>query len=279
MTIPSRSFSLATLWIGAALGISAAQAQDSSSWVDGLHSRTRLIAGRQESGRLLAGIEIRLDPGFKTYWRNPGDSGLPPRFDWTSSANTVDLDLRWPVPTRIEDAGGIEAVYEDKVVLPILVLPRDPGQPVDLRLSLDYGICKDICIPVHADLKLLLDPQKQADPQAGQVLEEALAAVPIRQALGASGEISILKATRQPGDKPVFRIEVRTPPKTQPVLFAEGPDGWYLSTSSPEGDAFLVTVEEKPEGGPNDIPVHLTLGAGSKAVETEVRLDAAALPR
>ena len=88
----------------------------------------RLIAGGQQGGSWLAGIEITLDPGFKTYWRNPGDSGLPPRFDWSGSENVAGVDVRWPAPERHEDAAGVAYVYGDEVVLPVLRRGRGSGE-------------------------------------------------------------------------------------------------------------------------------------------------------
>jgi DsbC/DsbD-like thiol-disulfide interchange protein len=247
-----------------------------SQWVEGLHSRARLISGGAYEDRLLAGIEMALDPGFKTYWRNPGESGLPPRFDWSGSENVAAIDIRWPAPSRTEDAADIAYVYNQGVVLPVLVKPEDPNKPVRLALSLDYGICKDICIPARASMSATLTregPQRAA-------LEEALAAVPRPQALGAKGDLSIVAVEPLGGDKPGFRAVVRAPAGHRPVLFAEGPDDWYLSTS-PADDAnrFTVTVEDKPKDASGPVPVRLTLVAGGQAIEAEVSLDGGNRPR
>ncbi|HZW47897.1 MAG TPA: protein-disulfide reductase DsbD domain-containing protein, partial [Microvirga sp.] len=149
----------------AALGSTSAGAEVASPWAQGLHSRVRLVAGGSLEGRPLAGVEFALDRGFKTYWRHPGDAGLPPSFDWSASDNVAAVDVRWPAPKRVEDAGGVSYVYPERVILPLVVTPQDPKQPVHLDLTLDYGVCKDICIPAHSTLSLSL-PDK-AERHAG----------------------------------------------------------------------------------------------------------------
>jgi len=252
------------------------QSPASSPWEQGLNSRVRLISGGLESGRRLAGIEIVLNSGFKTYWRTPGASGLPPRFDWSGSDNVSAVEIRWPAPTRHEDAGGVAYVYSHKVVLPVLVTPTDPARPVKLALSLDYGICKDICIPAHAELSATLS----GEGLHGALLEEAMAQVPRPQPLGAKAELSVVDVRPSGQDEHAFEVAVRAPAGTRPDLFAEGPENWYLSTSSAgDGNRFTVTVEDKPKDAAGPVPVRLTLVADGKAVETEVNLDGGTRPR
>ena len=237
----------------------------------GFHSRARLISGGTQGNHWLAGIEITLDPGFKTYWRNPGDSGLPPRFDWSGSENVAGAEVRFPAPYRHEDAAGVAYVYGKKVLLPVLVKAKDPGKPVKLVLSVEYGVCKDICIPARADLSLGLTD----DGPGRSTIEAALAKVPVAQALGAQGDLSVLAVEPVKQDKPAYSVTIRAPSGAKPALFAEGPENWYLSTSLPDdANRFTVTVEEKPKDASGPVPLRLTLVAGGKSVETEVSLDA-----
>jgi DsbC/DsbD-like thiol-disulfide interchange protein len=271
MTIVLRLFSALAFLVCAVL---PAGAGDASLWSDGLHSRVRLLSGGEVGRKRLAGLEIVLDSGFKTYWRTPGESGLPPRFDWSGSDNVADVEVRWPAPTRLEDAGGVAYIYSHEVVLPLLVTPQDPSRPVRLTLTLDFGVCKDICIPAHAEATLDLTGK------GGQAaIEVALDQVPKRQPLGADLPLSILAVTPQPGDKPSYRVRVRAQGGGPPSLFAEGPEDWYLSTSLPDGDnGFTVTVDEKPADA-GEAPIVLTLTAGGRAVETELHLDGRTQPR
>ena len=249
----------------------AAQSLQPSASTQGFHSRARLISGGLQGNHWLAGVEITLDPGFKTYWRNPGDSGLPPRFDWTGSENLAGAEVRFPAPYRHEDAAGVAYVYGKKVLLPVLVKAKDPGKPVKLVLSVEYGVCKDICIPARADLSLGLTD----DGPGRSMIEAALAKVPVAQALGAQGDLSVLAVEPVKQDKPAYSVSIRAPTGAKPALFAEGPENWYLSTSLPDdANRFTVTVEEKPKDAAGSVPLRLTLVAGGKSVETEVSLDA-----
>ena len=260
------------------LSFAAAVAQPvkPSASTQGFHSRARLIGGGQQGEHWLAGIEITLDQGFKTYWRTPGDSGLPPRFDWSGSENLASTDIRWPAPKRHVDAAGVAYVYGKQAVIPVLAKPKDPTKPIRLVLALEYGVCNDICIPAHANLTLDLTGA-EAERKA---IEAALAKVPLSQALGAQADLSILSITPLTQDKPAFTVTIRAPSGTKPALFPEGPENWFLSASHPaDGDRFTVTVEEKPKDALGPIPLRLTLVAGDKAVETEVSLDAKGQPR
>jgi DsbC/DsbD-like thiol-disulfide interchange protein len=254
-----------------ALAPIAAQSPQPSASIQGFHSRARLISGGLQGNHWLAGVEITLDPGFKTYWRNPGDSGLPPRFDWSGSENVAGAEVRFPAPYRHEDAAGVAYVYGKKVLLPVLVKAKDPGKPVKLALSVEYGVCKDICIPARADLSLGLTD----DGPGRSAIEAALAKVPVPQALGAQGDLSVLAVEPVKQDKAAYTVTIRAPSGAKPALFAEGPENWYLSTSLPDdANRFTVTVEEKPKDAAGSVPLRLTLVAGGKSVETELSLDA-----
>ncbi|MGO4704734.1 protein-disulfide reductase DsbD domain-containing protein [Microvirga sp. 2MCAF38] len=265
-----RHVAITTLFL--LFGTLAAHAESASPWAQGLHSRARLLSGGAENGRLLAGIEIELDQGFKTYWRTPGDSGLPPRFDWTGSQNVSDIQIRWPAPSRVADAGGVSYVYGRRVVLPILLKTPEPGKPAHVNLSLEYGVCKDICIPARAELTLDL---KEVGPSAA--ISEALALVPRARRAGAPDTLAVLSVTPIKADKPSFLVEVRAPVDARPLLFAEGPEDWYLSAAAADApNRFVVTVEDRPKTAPPMQPFLFTVTAGDEAIETEWRLDASA---
>lgn len=264
---------------------SLAAAEEASPWAAGHRSRARMIAGGESGAARWAGIEIALDRGFKTYWRHPGESGLPPAFDWSGSANLASVEVLWPAPRRFDDAGGVAYGWEAGVVLPLRVTPREPGRPVRLALRFDYGVCKDICIPARAELALALEPGGSAPSPA---IERALAAVPEPRAVGAAGDLAVVAAEPSGGPKPGLAVTLRAPAGAPPVLFAEGPEGWFLSTPagmpgwSPDGAApatvtVPVAVDERPAGAAGPVAIRLTVTAGGRAIETEARLDAAAL--
>ncbi|HEX2553999.1 MAG TPA: protein-disulfide reductase DsbD domain-containing protein [Microvirga sp.] len=267
---------LSTVFLAALIGPAA----EASPQAQGLHSRVRLISGGQKDGRVLAGVEIALDSGFKTYWRNPGESGLPPRFDWAGSQNAGAIDLLWPAPQRTEDAGGVSYTYADRVVFPVLVTPGNPKAPVRLQLALEYGVCKEICIPARADLALVLT----VDAAGEGLIRRALAQIPTPLPLGGEGALAILAAepVSPSGDKPRIAVTVRAPDGSAPTLFAEVPDAWFVSTPAesevigPGLRRFVATVEERPKDGGGPLPLRLTLVAGSRAIESDTKVD---LPR
>src|SRR4030081_1987690 len=84
----------------------AAHAEDASPWQRDVHSAVRLLAGSRSGAVLLGGIAFELQPGWKTYWRTPGDSGVPPRFDFSKSENIEAVTVLWPAPPKFDDGAG-----------------------------------------------------------------------------------------------------------------------------------------------------------------------------
>ncbi|MBT9384855.1 hypothetical protein KM176_13375 [Pseudooceanicola sp. CBS1P-1] len=103
---------------------------------------------RQGDGEHIAGLELTLAHGWKTYWRSPGSAGIPPRFDWSGSDNVKSLQIVWPKPV-VFDWDGLRSIgYKDHVVLPLQVVPKDPSQPVRLQGEINLGICEAVCVPL-----------------------------------------------------------------------------------------------------------------------------------
>jgi len=110
----------------------------------------RILPGwRMADGRHMAAIRIILKDGWKTYWRAPGDAGIPPAFDWRGSRNLGGTAITWPAPRRIDQGGLLTFGYHDAVTLPLTVTPSRTGRPVRLEGVLEMGVCKDICVPVR----------------------------------------------------------------------------------------------------------------------------------
>lgn len=125
-------------------GIQPALAQDSLR----TPVTAELVEGwRQADGTQVTGLRLTLAPGWKTYWRTPGDAGIPPEFDWTGSGNLDGVAVSWPTPEVFDQSGMRSIGYSDQVILPLHVRPQRDGQPVTVVLSVDIGVCHDICIP------------------------------------------------------------------------------------------------------------------------------------
>ena len=174
---------------------SAASTGSASPWTASSNSKSRLVSGTVDldgTPALVAGVQLRMDPDWKTYWRNPGDSGVPPSFDWTGSTNLKHAEVLYPAPHRFADAGGTAIGYADEVVFPVKLTPEREGEPITLKLAFDYGLCKDLCIPNSVNLSLELG----ADTKKGDavLLETFLALVPKQAAPGVLPEVKAVEA-------------------------------------------------------------------------------------
>lgn len=124
-----------------------------------------LLPGWQTAeGRQMSALRIVLTPGWKTYWRNPGEAGLPPAFDWSGSENVATVTVHWPRPQVFNLAGYRTLAYPDELILPLEVTPARPGEPVTLRLNADLGICEEICVPVTIEAAVALSADGTPDP-------------------------------------------------------------------------------------------------------------------
>src|SRR5471030_2963117 len=210
----------------------AAIAADVSPWQDDTQSAARLISARavnESGGRMFrAGVEIRLKEGWKTYWRYPGDSGVPPELDFSKSQNVKTVTVLYPAPTRFPDGGGGNSIgYKGVVTLPLHVVAQDPGKPVTLNLKLDYAVCEKLCVPAEAKLELALTGAETANEAA---LSAAEARVPKAAAVGDDGTPSIRAVRREAGSgKPRITVDVAATAGASVALFAEGPTAqWAL---------------------------------------------------
>ncbi|WP_298920584.1 protein-disulfide reductase DsbD domain-containing protein [uncultured Roseobacter sp.] len=101
----------------------------------------------QADGSRVAAVRLSLEPGWKTYWRTPGDAGIPPQFNWSGSKNMKSVQVAWPTP-KVFDQNGLRSIgYADELVIPFTLEPKKTGKPMRVKLVMDIGICADICIP------------------------------------------------------------------------------------------------------------------------------------
>jgi DsbC/DsbD-like thiol-disulfide interchange protein len=259
-------------------GLAGAQAGIESAWSAPSGTAVRLLGGAKDGGQITGGIEIRLTPGWKTYWRYPGDSGIPPRFDWSGSHNVEHVEILWPAPVRFDDGGSFSIGYKKDVVIPFKVTPQDASQPVELKLALDFAICEKICQPANA--VLFLDVPAAGAAPSPAALAAALDSVPRPIELGAAGDTGIDKVSLETdGGTPIIRIEARVKDAAGSDLFVEGPtEDWALPLArrqeGQDGRAvFLVPVDGVPKGA--DITatgLRFTLVDGARATETQSRL-------
>src|SRR3974390_1496717 len=170
-------------------------AQDASPWQRDGHSAVRLLAGSRSSAVLLGGIAFQMQPGWKTYWRTPGDSGCPPRFDFSKSDNVEAVTVLWPAPMRFDDgAGGVSLGYHDQIVLPLRIVPKNDEKPVTLRAEVNYAVCEKLCIPVEANVELAFNSVASTEDSA---LFAALDTVPKPANVGDPNPLTIRDVKRE----------------------------------------------------------------------------------
>ncbi len=202
-----------------------------TDWSDGERHRVRLIAGEVSGaapGTVTAFVEISMDKGWKTYWRNPGTAGgIPPEFDWSKSKNIAKAEVLFPVPQVMSDKAGDVIGYQEYAMFPLRITPTDGKASVQLELTVNYGICAKLCVPAEAAFSLTIPPAPL--PSAGPDAERAYAAVPRVGTERKPDDPSDLKVER-PADKPgLIRLSAVFPgDPASAAMFVSVPDGRYL---------------------------------------------------
>ncbi len=255
---------------------------DASHWDGDQRSAIRLIAGvafGERGARVLrGGIDVKLAPGWKMYWRYPGDAGVPPRFDFTGSKNVSAITVLWPAPQRFSEEGTNLIVYKGNVVLPLRIVPENQDEPVMVRLKLDYGICEKLCILVEAKSELPVSGDATSYELA---LAAAEAQVPRQVAIGEGGALSIRSVRREIGsNRSRIVVDVAAPDASSVDLFVEGSTAdWALPLPEPVSTKTGQRRFAFDFGGmPAGIDAHgsvlrFTATAGSEAIEVSTAID------
>jgi len=275
--VPMRAaLGFAATLLGSSLALEA-RAQDASPWQRDGHSAVRLLAGSRSGAVLMGGVAFQLQPGWKTYWRTPGDSGVPPRFDFSKSENIEAVTVLWPAPTKFDDgAGGYSLGYHDQVVLPLRIVAKNADKPVTLRADINYAVCEKLCIPVEASAELAIASVASTEDSA---LFAALDTVPKPANVGDPNPLTIRDVKRE--GKSTVLVDVAVPDTRAVDLFVEGPTpDWALPVpkplehSPPGVKRFAFELEGLPPGtNPEGAALKLTLVGGDRAYEFNINLD------
>lgn len=222
---------------------STVPAQADDDLPPGLQS-ARLLAGwTDESGTRISALELVLEPGWKTYWRNPGDTGLPPSFDWSAAANMAEAEIIWPAPQTITSDGETTLGYHDRLILPIKAAPRDPSQPVALTADIEVGLCERVCVPGNLTLTAP-PPGDSPDP----VITRAMALVP--QPL--PGRTTCQVSEIADGMRVTVDLPAALPPLDAAALELHGRDDVWVS-SAIIADGGITAEFVAPSGAPFDL--------------------------
>ncbi|WP_316859379.1 protein-disulfide reductase DsbD domain-containing protein [uncultured Cohaesibacter sp.] len=252
-----------------------------TDWQQVQGGKMRLISAGPSEGLYKAGLEISLDEGWKTYWKVPGDTGLPPLFDTSQSTNVAKIDILWPVPKRFKQGDTQMLGYKEAIIFPILITPEDAQKPVTLVLDAQVGLCSELCIPFSADFSLTLDEETRHDPMSELLIDRDMALVPgnprddfgisriQRKMGGTSGDHLLITALIPDG-------------YGAKDLFVEAPENWFLPLPRKVGKemrndvTFSLPLEGLPKGtSPDGARLVITLTNGEEGVtqDIEVRTD------
>jgi DsbC/DsbD-like thiol-disulfide interchange protein len=236
----------------------------SSPWVEMQGGRVRLVtAGAADAaGRLQGALEIELKPGWKTYWRDPGDAGVPPTIDIAASQNVISASLDFPAPERHHDGDFSWAGYAQSVVLPVAFELADANKPAVVSAQVFLGVCETICVPVGA--QFTIDPQSDPDNTDDQaVVSVAVASLP-----AAASDTFGLRTVASTGE--TLTVEAVVPPGTTVVdVFIAADQGYSFQEpqrSERDGRTFFTLGVAKPESSPATGGLHYTLVTDKGAV-------------
>jgi suppressor for copper-sensitivity B len=240
-------------------------------------STARLVSAVTGTGDLRdlpAGLDITLKPGWKTYWRSPGDAGFPPELKFDGSENVASAHLQYPTPHRFELFGLQTFGYKEQVVYPIAVTPERPGEAVKLRAHLRYLVCEQVCIPYDADLALDI-PAGPASPSDQAPLINRFQAMVPSHSTGAGLQIANVRIAA--GNKLVVEARSDVQNFEAPDAIVEGLNGLLFGKPGVELDgterhATLTLPIEVNDGSETSGIVTLTLTDGDRSTETRVYL-------
>ncbi len=266
----SLAYSLIVSMFFAVSSFESAQAA-SSDWQDLGGGKARLIASVDPKTGVVSGaVEVQLEPGWSTYWRYPGSSGIPPRFDFSASKGFTIKEVEFPTPKLVTytiDSGGSYAGYKNNVTFPFKGEMISSGSG-SLNLNLLIGVCEEICIPARAEMSIAANKLLISDPSTVRTVSFAQLSVPKEKP--AAEKIANVDMP----DHDTMHIKVKHEKRFgKPALFVEGPSDWYLKpaklVSQAENTAtFALDVSQAPEG--TDIlgtQLRYTLVAGTQGFD------------
>ena len=239
---------MAAMVLGLAFAVSpsadrAAQAQAVVSNGQSFVTGHLLPGARQADGSRIAGLRLTLAEGWKTYWRSPGEAGIPPSFDWSKSTNVASVEVLWPRPDVFTSFGLQTIGYSGQIVLPVVVTPKDPAKPIDLALTADMGVCNEICVLEQFSIDETITAD-QRDIGTAQI-DRARATVP---PAGAAAGLDVAEC-RITGAGRERHLELRLTFRealSAPVVVVEGaPDTWISDVVSRQSGVGALDVEAK----------------------------------
>lgn len=226
---------------------------------------------QMENGGHMAAVDLQLAPGWKTYWRSPGDAGIPPSFDWSGSDNVKSVRIHWPAPT-VFNVNGMQTIgYRDRLVLPVEITARDPAQPIRLRVRMELGVCDEICLPASVDLVSDLVAPGAHDASIGAALSQRAATAQEAGVARVSCSIDPIKD----GLRLTARLGLPDPGLPEVVAFETANREIWVAEAVTErrgGELISMTELVPPHGAPFALDrsgITMTILAAGGAVEVK----------
>lgn len=270
-----RATAIALTFVLSASVESAAAHAAASDWVGDAHAAVRLVTAVDATGsgsRLDVGLQFRMAPGWHTYWRSPGDAGVPASVDWQGSQNAARFDIAWPAPTRLAVHGLDSEIYTDGVVLPASVTLQRRGAPASLLAKVDYAACSNICVPYHAELRVDLPAGLAVPSPEAALVAEARSRVP--GSINALGLRLTAVAAEDRGKNALLALQFEGDTNLLPAadLFVEDLPGGLsgppvLSVSGLDAATLRVPVQGATAHGLVGKPLTFTLVSGQRSAE------------
>ncbi|RUO99869.1 MAG: protein-disulfide reductase [Hyphomicrobium sp.] len=196
-------------------------------WMGDAHAVARLITAVQATGSaktIDGGLEIRLAPGWHTYWRTPGDAGVPLGIDWTGSENLAGARISWPAPKRLVVSDLQNNVYEHHVVFPISFELTQPGAPLKLHAAVEYAACAEVCVPYAANFDVVVPAGLATPSPEATLVAESAAQIPGPRSTAGLILQSATVSPHEPDAILTVRLRSSGKPFLAPDIFVEGFD-------------------------------------------------------
>jgi DsbC/DsbD-like thiol-disulfide interchange protein len=254
-------FSLNFLLLVPALAGAADAAESNWYETDGVRLQLLTEDKAGADGQLRAVLKVDLQPGWKTYWMDPGDAGVPPQVDAGKSQNITAATIHFPAPKRFDEGSTHWAGYSRPIDLPVTFRVADPSKFTAIDATVFIGVCQDVCIPVQTMLSVTPDPQAETNP-AGVAIDAAFASLPGE----ASSQFGVTRF--QLADNEIIAKATLPATGAGMDLFVVAPSGWTLAAPKPglAAGVYSIHVVGRPAGGELPKSLQYTLVSGDRSV-------------
>lgn len=248
-----------------------------SGWAETEGGRMRLVIdpAPRDDGTIAGFLDVDLDPGWKTYWRDPGSAGIPPTLDFSLNKGVAFLSMDYPAPVRVDDGYAVWAGYTAPVQFPLTFRRTESGDG-KIHAQAFIGICEKICVPFQAELIVDLTDQPAGHDAARQAVDAAFARLPDASAADFSVKTALLEMSGTQliisAALPAFR-----PSGVDPQVFVAGPDGYAFAppklTGNEDGLAEWSVRVEQPSGAKADsdpLPLDIVVTLGQRAIAQSI---------